>query len=338
MIRPIPEPTTGVPPAAADGSIVAEYLDFRDRSRGILSPGEIAAAIAAGRFVWIDIDTARADPDASASLLPATAVPGEEVRRIVAGGPGLAPGLRRGERTLHVGLVVTGGVDGARLDVLIGDGFLITAHRGPCAVVEAVRRDSVADFEDHARSPSFLVYEIFEEVVERLLAEQSRLDDDTEETRRALAREADEGAFEAVAAVSSRLLAHRRRVLPVRRLIEELVSRKTTLVSEATIGFLGGMIGTLERLLADIAADREILESSLNLALTVTSHRTNRTMNRLAVVSTIFLPLTFLCGVYGMNFDVMPETRWTHGYLFFWVVSGCISLGLTLFLRRARLL
>ena len=93
-----------------------------------------------------------------------------------------------------------------------------------------------------------------------------------------------------------------------------------------------------ERLLADIAADREILETALQHSLTVMSHRTNQTMNRLAVVSTIFLPLTFLCGVYGMNFEIMPEIEWENGYTYFWILSGVITVTLIIVLRRARLL
>ena len=76
----------------------------------------------------------------------------------------------------------------------------------------------------------------------------------------------------------------------------------------------------------------------MNFSLTVMTHRTNLTMNRLAVVSTIFLPLTFLCGVYGMNFEVMPELEWQHSYAMFWVVSAIITVTLTIVLRRARLL
>ena len=56
-------------------------------------------------------------------------------------------------------------------------------------------------------------------------------------------------------------------------------------------------------------------------------------MNRLAVVSTIFLPLTFLCGVYGMNFEVLPEVRWAHGYTSFSVLSAIITI-VPLFLLR----
>jgi magnesium transporter len=87
-----------------------------------------------------------------------------------------------------------------------------------------------------------------------------------------------------------------------------------------------------------IDANREILESAVNLSLTFTAHRTNLTMNRLAVVSTIFLPLTFLCGVYGMNFEIMPEVQWAHGYSYFWILSAVITTTLIIVLRRARLL
>ena len=94
----------------------------------------------------------------------------------------------------------------------------------------------------------------------------------------------------------------------------------------------------LDNLMADIGSNREILESAMSLSLTRVTFRTNQTMNRLAVVSTIFLPLTFICGVYGMNFDVMPEIRWQNGYLYFWLLVAVITGTMWLGLRRARLL
>jgi magnesium transporter len=326
--------------------IRAEFLDFRDRSRGSLCLTEIREEIDRGRFVWIDIDVDLLDSGHIDEAFSPLVCPGVDFHRLVDDHAKLwspaAAGLRRTDRLLQLtflGGATCGPEDPCeRLDVVIGEGFLVTVHRGRNGVLDAVRRGYVHDFEQHAATPSFLLYELCNEQVEQFLAVQTRLEDEVEDTRRALAGEIEQAAFVSVAAVSAKLLTLRRRALPVRRALEELTSRKTVLVSEATLTFLAGMIQTLERLLSDIAADREILETALNLSLTVMSHRTNQTMNRLAVVSTIFLPLTFICGVYGMNFEAMPEVDWAHGYIYFWVLSACITAGVFVFLRRARLL
>ena len=72
--------------------------------------------------------------------------------------------------------------------------------------------------------------------------------------------------------------------------------------------------------------------------MSMVGHRTNQVMKKLTVVSVVFLPLTFLVGVYGMNFEILPELQWRYGYLYFWglVVAGVTTL--LCMLRRSRLL
>jgi magnesium transporter len=120
--------------------------------------------------------------------------------------------------------------------------------------------------------------------------------------------------------------------------LSELSSRKTLFISEATQPFLANMAGTIERVLQDLLVDRDILSESLNLYMSRTSHRTNLVMSKLTFVSVIFLPLTFLCGVYGMNFDVLPELHWKYGYLLFWMLVLVIVGGLVAFMRKNRFL
>ncbi len=343
---------TAAPPRSAmpaHPAVHAEFLDFRDHSRGLLEPAEISAQIAAGRFVWLDVDLAAATPTEITGLLPDGLPCQAAVAEILAAdhrdirddGRTVST-LSRTDEAIHIRLVgahdKAEGITSEILDVVITAGMLVTFHQGRCGVLDAVRGDYVSDFERHAATPSFLVYEFWDKQIDQFLSVQGRLDEEVETIRLALRHSADEATLTRLADVSSRLLALRKRVLPARRVLEELVARKTMLVSEATLTFLGKMIDTLERLLADITANREILESAMNFSLTVMAHRTNLTMNRLAVVSTIFLPLTFLCGVYGMNFEVMPETEWAHGYTLFWIVSAIITVTLTIVLKRARLL
>jgi magnesium transporter len=97
------------------------------------------------------------------------------------------------------------------------------------------------------------------------------------------------------------------------------------------------MVGTVEHVLQDLLVDRDILSESLNLYMSLVGHRTNEVMKRLTVVSVVFLPLTFLCGVYGMNFQNLPELQWTYGYVFFWALVAIIVAALLGLMRRAKL-
>jgi len=134
------------------------------------------------------------------------------------------------------------------------------------------------------------------------------------------------------------LLHLRKVVLPARAVLTDLSTRKSPFVSEATQPYLGNMVGTIERVLQDVLVDRDILSGALNNYMSLAAHKTSRTMSRLTVVSIIFLPWTFLCGVYGMNFDVLPELHWEHGYLYFWSTAGLVVLGLLWLMKRNKLL
>jgi magnesium transporter len=78
------------------------------------------------------------------------------------------------------------------------------------------------------------------------------------------------------------------------------------------------------------------LESETNLFFSVQGHRMNQVMKTLTIVATIFIPLTFVAGVYGMNFFNMPELEWKYGYLGVWMIIVAISIGMILYFRRKK--
>jgi len=79
---------------------------------------------------------------------------------------------------------------------------------------------------------------------------------------------------------------------------------------------------------------RDLLSGMLDLYLSSISNRTNEIMKFLTLIGTIFLPLTFLVGVYGMNFKYLPELEWRFGYFALWGVMIAISLGMVLYFKK----
>jgi magnesium transporter len=94
----------------------------------------------------------------------------------------------------------------------------------------------------------------------------------------------------------------------------------------------------VEHVLQDLLVDRDILSGALDLHMSLLTHRTNQVMKKLTAVSVVFLPLSFLAGVYGTNFEILPELHWRYGYMYFWALAGVVVVGLLTVLRRARLL
>jgi magnesium transporter len=81
---------------------------------------------------------------------------------------------------------------------------------------------------------------------------------------------------------------------------------------------------------------RELLSGALEAYLSVQSNRMNEVMKTLTLISTVMLPLTFVAGVYGMNFEHMPELKWDYGYVFALVLMASIAGGIILYFRHKR--
>ena len=337
-------PESGDSDAMSSGSgedplLVAVEFDFTNKTLRKLRLDEPGPSMAAGKFVWVDVDVGHVEE--ARQLLGRLALCAPEiVEDALTREP--ATQIARYDEYLH--LVLSGcrlagrKFDLERVDAVIGERFLLTLHRGQPIFLEAVRRSYQADFVRFAQSPSFMLYELWDHLIENYLAVHKHFEERVEQVQARLIGSVDERVFAEAAELSTDLLHLRKVVLPARAVLGELSSRKSPFVSEATQPFLANMVGTVERVLQDVLVDRDILSSSLNNYMSMVSYQTNKVMSRLTVVSLVFLPLTFLCGVYGMNFKVLPETQWEHGYALFWVAAATITGGVLLLLRRNRLL
>jgi magnesium transporter len=323
--------------AACSLSVVA--LDFEHQRETAIDLADVPAAMAAGRFVWIDLDAP--DTDEGRRILARLGLVGDDVIDLALRDE---PSTQYGRYDDYVHVVVSGyrrrgdDFDFERVSVSMGERFLLTTHRGPVQFLAAVRRDYHADFVRFAKTPSFLLYELFDHLVENYLEVQQAMGERVEQLQRELAGDVEDDVFARASQLGTDLLHFRKVLLPTRATLADLASRRSLVLSETTQRYLGNMVGTVDHLLQDMLVDRDILSESLNLTMSLVAHRTNKVMKKLTVVSVVFLPLTFLVGVYGMNFEVFPELRWRFGYVYFWVLVGAIIWGLLRLLRRSRIL
>jgi magnesium transporter len=314
----------------------AVEFDFGTKQERPISLEEARAACDQGRHCWIDLDaTDRAAADALLRGLGINATAIEEALDSRVDGR-----YDVYEDCVHVAVAATSFRDGqistAHVDVIVADQFIVTLHRGGVEFLDQVRRTYQKDFVKFAKTLSFLLYEIWDHLIDSYTRVMRLLEDEVESVQAQIVSDADDEIFGRVAAATRELLSFRKLILTAREVLHELATRRSPFVSESTQPYLDNMVGKLERLGSDLTVEREILAETLNLYMGIVSHRTSRLVSRLTVASLIFLPLTFLCGVYGMNFEYLPEKEWKYGYLFFWTISVLIAGGLLAIAKRKR--
>ncbi len=314
-------------------------LDFKTKQHRKIGLGDVRGSIDAGRFVWIDVDIAQSE--AARKVLTTLNLCAPE---IVEDAMSREPATQIARYDEYIHLVLSGcrlsgnKFDLERVDAMMGERYLLTLHKGSPVFLEAVRKSYVTDFVRFAQSPSFLLYELWDHLIDNYLFIHKKFEERVEQVQAQLVGEVEERVFNDASELGSDLLHLRKVVLPARAVLTDLSTRKSPFVSEATQPYLNNMVGTIERVLQDVLVDRDILAGSLNNYMSLVAHKTNKVMGKLTVVSFIFLPLTFLCGVYGMNFDVIPELKWESGYYVFWGIVVTFVVGLVWIMKRIKLL
>ncbi|MGC4093454.1 MAG: magnesium transporter CorA family protein [Polyangiaceae bacterium] len=314
-------------------------FDFDQKRDSPISLDDVPVALERGHFVWIDVKGA---PRSALQRLLIGVAQLEE--------SALEPLLEeevvtqhaRFERALHLSMCAfprRGTFELTRVDLMLCEQLLVTSREGPVQFLDALRKNYRLDFVSFAKTPSFLLYEIWEHLLDSYLAAQKSLEERVEQVQEELrSPRVDDEVFRKVSDLSADLLRFRKVLLPARTALSDLSTRHSLVVSDVTQRYLANLAAPLDHILSDLLVDAELLSESLNLYMSLVAHRTNDVMKRLTAVSVIFMPLTFLVGVYGMNFEVFPELRWHYGYAYFWAFAAVMVAVLLLMMRRGRLI
>lgn len=218
------------------------------------------------------------------------------------------------------------------LDFFIGGRFLLTSHEGVSPAVAAVF-EGVAQGSHHPPVGE-LLYKLLDAAVDSFFPALDEIGDQLEVLEEQILGRRDRGAMEQLFVLKRKLLRIRKVLLPQRDLIHSLTVRDLPVVDEKLKRYMMDVYDHAMRLAELAETYRDLVSSALEAHLTAVANRTNDTMKVLAAVSVIFLPLTLIAGVYGMNFDNIPLRTAPYGFHAVVAAMIVIMLVMAYYFRR----
>ena len=228
------------------------------------------------------------------------------------------------------------GVTFEQVSIFFGADFLISIQENPENDVFELIRTRLRSGRGFARTRGhdYLAYALLDCVVDHFFPLLEVLGEDIEALEDELLEHPTRESLVRLHEIKRTLLQVRRNIWPVRELFTALSRDESGLVKHETTIFLRDCYDHTIRLMDVIENYRDLTASMMDIYLSSVGMRTNEVMRVLTVVSTIFIPLTFIAGVYGMNFEVIPGLKSPHGFMFCMAGMLALSLGMLALFRR----
>jgi len=227
-------------------------------------------------------------------------------------------------------------IEDEQVSFVLRENLLLTfQEKGGGDVFGEVRKRLVAGTGKLAASGAdYLMYALIDAVVDNYFVVLERMGEDIEEVEEALLVSPTPGELETIHGLRREALFLRRFIWPLREVLSRLNKGGTPFIKDSTDAYLRDLYDHVIQIMDTVETFRDMLSGMLDLYLSNVSLKLNETMKVLTMISTIFIPLSFLASLYGMNFRHMPELETQYGYFVVLGVMACSVAGMLLFFRR----
>ena len=222
-----------------------------------------------------------------------------------------------------------------QLSMVIGRTFLLTFQEQPGDVFEPVR-DRIRKQKGRIRGAGidYLAYSLLDTVVDNYIYLIERMGDKIEDIEEDIITSLDSSIIEKIKTLKREMNYFRKSIRPAREAITQLVNSDSELISDDTIPFLKDLQDHIIQATDAIDTYREMLSDQLNIYNSTVSNRMNDIMKVLTIFAAIFIPLTFIAGIYGTNFEYLPELHFKYSYFIFWGFMIVVAISLLTYFKR----
>ncbi|HVP77131.1 MAG TPA: magnesium/cobalt transporter CorA [Thermodesulfobacteriota bacterium] len=229
-------------------------------------------------------------------------------------------------------------VEGEQVSLILGSNFVISFQEGKEGDVFNPVRERIRSGKGLLRKmgSDYLVYSLIDTIVDNYFLILERLGEKIELLEEHLVAYPTAPTLQEIQKFKNQMIFVRRMVWPLREVISGLGRKESTLVKETTEIYLRDVYDHVVQIMDTVEVYREMLSGMLDIYLSSVSNRLNSVMKVLTIIATIFMPLTFIAGIYGMNFKYMPELEWRWGYPAVWLMVVLIGISMLIYFKKKK--
>lgn len=236
-----------------------------------------------------------------------------------------------------------GEVESEQVSIILGDGYILSFQERRGDVFDPIR-DRIRTGKGRVRSmgSDYLAYCLMDSIVDNYFLVIENLGERVESIEDDVIERPDRGTVQAIHKLKRQLISMRRSTWPLRESVSSIYRESSGMVKDETKLYFRDLYDHTIQVIDSIESHRDITSSMLDIYLSSVSNRMNEVMKVLTIIATIFIPLTFITGIYGMNFDPdyspfnMPELRWYFGYPFALTLMAAIPLVMLIYFRKRK--
>jgi len=223
------------------------------------------------------------------------------------------------------------------VSMILGDYYLITFQEIDGDVFDTVR-ESIRTGKGRLRKRGndYLFYRLLDTVVDHYYILADKTEDSLETIEEILLKNMADGISERILHEKKNMIFLRRCIIPLREEIRKFRQKESPLIKDSTYNFIDDVFDHLMHLSQTLDGFRDLVTSLMELQMAVNSNRMNIVMKTLTIFAAIFMPLTFIAGIYGMNFHNMPELEWRWGYPLVLVFMASVAIFMLIYMKRRR--
>jgi magnesium transporter len=222
------------------------------------------------------------------------------------------------------------------LNIFLGPNFLVTVHSRPIRAIETAKRLWGEWMDRSEHGAGLLAYLLIDAIVDDYMPLLDVLSDRMDDLEDNIFGDFKPETIQDIFRIKKQLLYLRRSITPLRDVFNTMLRREQPIFARATHVYFQDVFDHIIRVADTIDTLRDMLSSTMDAYLSVSGNRMNMIMKRLTSVATVLMSVTLIAGIYGMNFEFMPELHWRFGYVYALLSMLVVGLGLYFYLRKVK--